>query len=74
MVQYYDHDFPLDPQTLPLIFEALGPLPESDSTGDLARFRGLLERLRSLPQHGSTDPEQAQERSRIWSQIRPDWQ
>ncbi len=74
VVQYYDHDFPLDPQTLPLIFEALGPLPESDSTGDLARFRGLLERLRSLPQHSSTDPTQAQERSRIWSQIRPEWQ
>ena len=74
VVLYYDHDFPLDPQTLPLIFEALGPLPESDSTGDLARFRGLLERLRSLPQHSSTDPEQAQERSRIWNQIRPEWQ
>jgi (1->4)-alpha-D-glucan 1-alpha-D-glucosylmutase len=74
VVQYYDHDFPLDPQTLPLIFEALGPMPESDSTGDLARFRGLLERLRSLPQHSSTDPAQAQERSRIWNQIRPEWQ
>ncbi|HEU5233886.1 MAG TPA: malto-oligosyltrehalose synthase [Terriglobales bacterium] len=74
VVRYYDHDFPLDPQTLPLIFEALGPLPESDSTGDLARFRGLLERLRSLPQHSSTDPAQAQERSRIWNQIRPEWQ
>lgn len=74
VVQYYDHDFPLDPQTLPLIFEALGPLPESDSSGDPARFRGLLERLRSLPQHSSTDPAQAQERSRIWSQIRPEWQ
>ncbi len=74
VVQYYDHDFPLDPQTLPLIFEALGPLPESDSTGDLARFRELLERLRSLPQHSTTDPMQAQERSRIWNQIRPEWQ
>src|SRR5437588_8527887 len=29
VVEYYDHDFPLDPQTLPLIFEGLGPLPES---------------------------------------------
>ncbi|HKT25190.1 MAG TPA: alpha-amylase family glycosyl hydrolase, partial [Terriglobales bacterium] len=74
VVQYCDHDFPLDPQTLPLIFEALGPLPESDSSGDLARFRGLLERLRSLPQHSSTDPAQAQERSRIWNQLRPEWQ
>ena len=73
VVQYCDHDFPLDPQTLPLIFEALGPLPESDSTGDLARFSGLLERLRSLPQHSSTDPAQSQERSRIWNQIRPEW-
>ncbi len=74
VVQYYDHDFPLDPQTLPLIFEALGPLPEWESTDDLARFRGLLERLRSLPQHSSADPTQAQERSRIWNQLRPEWQ
>ena len=29
VVQYGDHDFPLDPQTLPLIFEGLGPIPES---------------------------------------------
>ena len=74
VVQYYDHDFPLDPQTLPLIFEALGPLPESGSSGDFARFRELLERLRSLPQHSSTDPSQGQERSRVWNQIRPEWQ
>ena len=77
VVQYYDHDFPLDPQTLPLIFEALGPLPETqDETAarDMHRLAGVIEEIRSLPQHGSSDPEAAKERSRLWKRLRPRWQ
>jgi (1->4)-alpha-D-glucan 1-alpha-D-glucosylmutase len=77
VVQYGDHDFPLDPQTLPLIFEGLGPLPESRdqaAVGDLKKLEEMIERLRSLPQHSSSDPDQAQERSRAWEAIRPRWQ
>src|SRR5438874_5783638 len=41
VVQYCDHDFPLDPQTLPLIFDALGDIPErrdQSAVGDLKRL------------------------------------
>jgi len=76
VVQYYHHDFPLDPQTLPLIFEGLGPLPETqeNAAADLHKLAELIEQLRALPQHSSTDPEQSQERNRIWEKLRPRWQ
>jgi len=77
VIQYYDHNFPIDPQTLPLMFEALGPLPqtrEEAATADLRRFAEILEQLRSLPQHSSTDPEGGRQRRRAWEQVRPQWQ
>src|SRR4051794_17098665 len=77
VVQYYDHDFPLDPQTLPLIFDALGPLPEEHEehvAADVKRLRELLNQLRSLPQHSSSDSEASTERSRIWEGLRPQWE
>jgi (1->4)-alpha-D-glucan 1-alpha-D-glucosylmutase len=77
VVQYGEQDFPLDPQTLPLIFEGLGPLPESrDQAGGngLRKLGEMIEQLRSLPQHSSSDPDQSQERSRAWEAIRPRWQ
>jgi len=76
VVQYYDHDFPLDPQSLPLIFEGLGPLPEADeaSAPDLRKLAEMIDKLRSLPQHSSADPEQSKERDRIWEHLRPRWQ
>ena len=77
VLQYCDHDFPIDPQTLPLIFEALGPLPEvkdEASAVDLQRFEELLEELRSLPQHSSPDREQSKRRSQLWEKLRPRWQ
>ena len=76
VVQYCDHDFPIDPQTLPLIFEALGPVPEfnSESAADLRRMDELLEQLRSLPQQNSADPEQGKIRTRAWEKLRPEWQ
>jgi (1->4)-alpha-D-glucan 1-alpha-D-glucosylmutase len=77
VVQYYDYDFPLDPQTLPLIFDALGDIPEPrDQSGakDLKTLREMIEQLRSLPQHSSSDPDQGQQRSRLWDALRPRWQ
>ena len=77
VVQYYDHDFPLDPQSLPLIFYALGRLPVRNgdsSTGDLHTLSELIEQLRSLPQNSSNDPEQSKERNRLWQKIRPGWE
>ncbi|MFL6436899.1 MAG: malto-oligosyltrehalose synthase [Terriglobales bacterium] len=77
VVQYCDHDFPLDPQTLPLIFDALGDIPErrdQSAVGDLKRLQELIEHLRSLPQHSSSDPDQGQQRSRTWDALRPRWQ
>jgi len=76
VIKYYDHEFPLDPQTLPLIFEGLGPLPngEASANGDLQKFSGIIEQLRTLPQHSSTDPEQRNERSGAWEKLRPRWQ
>jgi len=76
VVQYYDHDFPLDPQTLPLIFESLGQLPEKrngNSSGDLSKFAEILERLRTMPQHSSSDPAQIEERNRVWEKLQPRW-
>jgi (1->4)-alpha-D-glucan 1-alpha-D-glucosylmutase len=76
VLQYCDHDFPIDPQTLPLIFEALGPLggQNNGSASDLRQFEALLEQLRSLPQQSSADPDQARLRSETWEKLRPRWQ
>ena len=77
VIQYYDHDFPIDPQTLPLIFEALGSLPQTrddDTAAEIRQFADMLEQLRSLPQHSSTDPDMARQRRRSWEQLRPKWQ
>jgi len=77
VVQYCDHAFPIDPQTLPLIFEALGPLPEGheeSSAADLRRLEEMLEQLRSLPQQSSVDPEQGKVRAQAWEKLRPRWQ
>lgn len=76
VIEYYDHDFPIDPQTLPLIFEGLGNLPEANgnTSGDLHKLAEMIEQLRSLPQHSSTDPEQSKERYRAWEKLRPHWQ
>jgi len=77
VVQYFAHDFPLDPQTLPLIFEELGAFPNGNSAGsseDLHQFAEILEQLRSLPQHSSNDPEQGNQRHQLWEKLRPRWQ
>ncbi|HSE48292.1 MAG TPA: malto-oligosyltrehalose synthase [Terriglobales bacterium] len=65
-VRYYDKVLPLDPQTVPMLFERL---PESGSSdpraqGALAHLRELLEELRGLPPHHATNPREVEARRR----------
>jgi len=57
-VEYYDKKLPIDPQTIPLIFEPLSnePLPPE--------LRTVLSGLRSLPSHSSTESEPIRQRRR----------
>src|SRR5262249_51420859 len=67
-LRYFNHRFPVDPQTIPLIFEAAGERRDSSSTSsDLRQFNELLEQMRSLPLHTTGDPDQARERRERWS-------
>src|SRR5262249_13149386 len=74
VLKYFDHSFPIDPQTLPLIFDAMGEQRiNGNGSSDVHEFRELLERLRSLPLHTTTDPGQFRERRESWRQIKPRW-
>lgn len=73
VLRYFDHSFPIDPQTLPLIFDAVSEKPPATSSPDLHEFDELLEQLRSLPLHTTSDPEQARDRRERWRQIKPRW-
>jgi (1->4)-alpha-D-glucan 1-alpha-D-glucosylmutase len=73
VLRYFDHYFPLDPQTIPLIFDA-GERRESPTiSSDLREFHELLEQMRSLPLHTASDPSQARERRERWRQIKTKW-
>ncbi len=56
-LHYYDKVLPLDPQTLPLIFEELRDPETSDprAQGALAHIHELLQKLRELPRHDVRD-------------------
>lgn len=74
VVEYYDHDFPLDPQSLPLIFDVTGRLSPADHNGnssDIKRLAEIIEQLRALPPHSSADPEQVDQRNKTWNKLRP---
>lgn len=63
-VAYYDKRLPVDPQTIPLIFEPLGDL-RSCFNGDhpqLGELEDVLRGLRNLPPHTTTDPELIRQR------------
>jgi (1->4)-alpha-D-glucan 1-alpha-D-glucosylmutase len=73
VLRYFDHYFPLDPQTIPLIFDA-GERRESPTmSSDLREFHELLEQMRPLPLHTTSDPSQARERRERWRQIKSKW-
>ena len=74
VLRYFDHSFPIDPQTMPLIFDAAAERRESlTAASDLREFQEVLEQLRSLPLHTTTDPNQARERRERWRHIKPKW-
>ncbi|HKT70696.1 MAG TPA: alpha-amylase family glycosyl hydrolase, partial [Terriglobales bacterium] len=59
-VQYFDKRMPVDPQTIPLIFEPLGDLrvqPVEIPEGERAELEDVLFKLRQLPPNNSTDPQ-----------------
>jgi (1->4)-alpha-D-glucan 1-alpha-D-glucosylmutase len=56
-IEYYDKRLPLDPQTIPMLFEPLGP----DVPPEL---RNLLSGLRNLPSHSATDGDAVRQRRR----------
>jgi len=68
-VSYYDKRLPIDPQTIPVIFETMGDLriqPPEISLGDAERgeLEDVLWKLRELPPHSATAPELALQRQR----------
>jgi (1->4)-alpha-D-glucan 1-alpha-D-glucosylmutase len=66
-IEYYDQRLPLDPQTLPMIFEPLGQdLPQE--------LRNLLAGLRNLPLHSATDGEAVRQRRRTVPSLLQAWQ
>ncbi|HJT00236.1 MAG TPA: malto-oligosyltrehalose synthase [Terriglobales bacterium] len=59
-VQYFDKHMPVDPQTIPLIFEPLGDLrvqPVEIPEAERAELEDVLFKLRQLPPNNSTDPQ-----------------
>src|SRR5438045_3121093 len=74
-LRYFDHCFPIDPQTLPLIFDATADSRQAplNSSPDLHELDELLEELRSLPLHTTSDLDQARERRERWKTIKPRW-
>jgi (1->4)-alpha-D-glucan 1-alpha-D-glucosylmutase len=68
-VSYYDKRLPIDPQTIPVIFETMGDLriqPPEISLGDAERgeLEDVLWKLRELPPHSTAAPELALQRQR----------
>ena len=79
-VQYFDTSMPIDPQTVPLIFEPSrdrvadgsglrGAAPSQVEAESLADFDGVLAALGNLPSHDSDDPEFAAQRRREAPQL-----
>jgi (1->4)-alpha-D-glucan 1-alpha-D-glucosylmutase len=61
IVRYYEKVLPLDPQTIPLIFEPLGDLGTSDV---IREFQSLLVSLSELPCHDTAEGDRAMKRQR----------
>jgi (1->4)-alpha-D-glucan 1-alpha-D-glucosylmutase len=57
-IEYYDQKLPIDPQTIPLIYE-----PLARELHDSA-LRNVLSGLRNLPSHSATDGESVRQRRR----------
>jgi (1->4)-alpha-D-glucan 1-alpha-D-glucosylmutase len=69
LVGYFEKRFPIDPQTVPMIFETMGDLrvqPPEISPGEMERseLEDVLWKLRELPPHSITSTELGQQRQR----------
>ncbi len=67
--EYYEKRLPLDPQTVPLIFESLGDLRVRQSEAGwqesgMAELERILSELSNVPGHEATDPEDISTRRR----------
>lgn len=57
-IKYYENAFPVDPQTIPMIFESVMPdIQDHD-------LRNILSGLKKLPSHNTTDGELVRQRRR----------
>lgn len=65
-ISYFDTMVPLDPQTVPVIFDGVSSLAAKNVQREpaLREFRSLLADLRQLPQNCTTDPELVARRQR----------
>jgi (1->4)-alpha-D-glucan 1-alpha-D-glucosylmutase len=67
-MEYNGTRLPLDPQTIPLIFEPVADELEDTATdehrAERQELRNLLSRLRNLPSHSTTDTERVRQRRR----------
>jgi (1->4)-alpha-D-glucan 1-alpha-D-glucosylmutase len=78
-IEYFDNRLPLDPTTIPLIFESVAAELHAAEFDELRR---LLSELAGLPSHSATDMEQVQHRRRalplltasLISMLRNNWQ
>jgi len=64
-VHYYDKRLPIDPQTIPIIFEPLGDLrtqPVTIPDDERSELENILFALRQLPAHSVTEPQQIRRR------------
>jgi (1->4)-alpha-D-glucan 1-alpha-D-glucosylmutase len=67
-IRYYDKTLPIDPQTIPLIFEAEGEIrpryPVRNGDADLEELESVIRGSSELPLHTSDEPEAVQVRKR----------
>ena len=66
-IRYFDKVMPLDPQTIPLVFEESPELQRcdaNDGNSALSQFGGLLDELRALPPNHALEPERIAKRQR----------
>lgn len=61
LVRYYDKILPIDPRTIPLIFEPLGDLGSGDATRE---FQSLLISFSELPPNNTNEADRAIKRQR----------
>ena len=63
-IDYYDKILPVDPQTIPLIFEPLGDFTSLAGEESARELMGVLAGFAELPKHDTADPERAMARQR----------